>query len=130
MYHLIQIDEAIELRSKEFRDYLAKVSPQISWDGVTIGRIFANLSDSFAIPLGDMETILLPSRDQEGHFYIPLFGQKQIDLAYTVLDELQRLVEIEASLRKMQRPERRVVSPLSECSSLRGLFLGVTHESA
>ena len=118
---LFQIDVEVELRAAPLTEHLSKTIPQAIWDSTTVGRVLADLAVSFELIVGDGNGLLRPGRDAKGLFYHLQLSEETILLAHRVLDDLRRL----AAAAIANPDEKRGVSPLSECPSLRGDWIGI-----
>jgi hypothetical protein len=123
LYHLMNTDTEMELRSKPLTDWLENNATQLHWDAITVGKILSDLQTSFEAVLGEKQGILIAGRDGLGVFYHFGMTPGAIRLAYKVLDDLYRLARLATRSPSSVAPERHV-SPLLECPSLLGEWKG------
>lgn len=116
------IDPDIELRSGNLAAFLRDESPSLSWDPVTVGKVLSDICEAFEDVLSAKNGILERGKDYRGSFFRVHHNPATAELYQQVRKDLMRLAEFEISARAAGIRPPRLVSPLLECGSLRGVF--------
>ena len=116
---LTSIDPAVQIRAWAFRDWLQEHYPQLVWDSVSVGRILADICDQFEDVLGAEKGLLARTRDGRGTIYYIRDTPRTAHLSVAVIEQLERLVDLERDRLVAGRPSERVESPLNQVPALR-----------
>lgn len=113
------INPDIELRSKNLVEFLQRERDQFHWDVTTVGRVLNGIREAFEDVLGEKRGILEAGVDYRGAFYRIHHNAETAALYYRAREDLMRLAENEMTLRALGKHSKEMVSPLTDCPSLR-----------
>lgn len=116
---LAAINPDIELRAANLAKHMAREFPLFIWDAITIGKVLADLADTFEDALGRKNGLLERGRDYRGSFYLVHHYPDILPVYKAMRNDLIKMVEAEMVQRDLGKKPQRLMSPLLDLESVK-----------